>query len=118
MSSVTTVLVMVPYVPPQILDRLRNEAWDPERSFDELAHLSNPALPDHIWGGSKYPEAEVFGGGFNSFNEDKFFGWLGGMDWGQYRPTVLVAMSNPADSQGSWGAVNYVPFRIRGLDDG
>lgn len=118
MSSVTTVLLMVPYIPQPVLERLRNETWNPERPFDGLAHLSNPATEnDAVWGGSKYPEAEVFGGGFNHFDEGKFFTWLGGMDWGPWRATVLVAMSNPADSEGSWGAVNYVPFRVRGLDD-
>lgn len=118
MSNTTTVLVMIPYAPEEIIKRMLNETWDPERSFDELAHLSDTHACNSVWGGSKYPEAEVFGGGFNHFDEDKFFEWLGGMDWGPWRATVLVAMSNPADSQDSWGTVDYVPFRVRGLDDG
>jgi hypothetical protein len=117
MSSVTTVLVLAPYIPEDIQKRLLDEGWDiANRPHDRLTNLTNLQAGE-MWGGSKYPEAEVFGGGFNYFDEDKFLVWLSDMPWERWRPTVLVAMSHPEDSVGSWGTDNLVPFRIRGLYD-
>lgn len=82
MSLVTTVVVFGSGIPAETGKRLMSGEFtygDRSAVFGDLCEDIDRA---GIWGGQKFPEADVYGGAFNHLHQAEFFDWLRSLDWG------------------------------------
>lgn len=91
MSYVTTVIVFGRYVPEGAKQALTEGYEDGGRpvSFGELSEYrsDDPNNPWRLWGGTKGPESDLFGGAFNYLDSERLKAWLTGLPW--YGPVIV-----------------------------
>ena len=81
MSYVTTVVLFAPYTPEATKNALLDGYEQPDGRRVKFGELTSYPEGWSLWGGSKGPEADVFGGGFNFLDEDALKDWLGSLKW-------------------------------------
>ena len=81
MSYVTTVVLFAPYVPEETKKALLEGYEQPDGRRVAFGELSRYPAGWELWGGSKGPEADVFGGGFNFLDAETLKSWLGSLKW-------------------------------------
>lgn len=97
MSYVTTVVIFAEYVGDDLGKRLAEgyEQRDGRRvNFADLTAYDDRGehSPAYMWAGSKFAEADVFGGAFNHLSVDEMLEWLRGLPWA--RRAAVVWESN------------------------
>jgi hypothetical protein len=121
MSYVTTVIVFGRYIPDKAQAVLESGYHDGERqvSFGNLSHYTPTESCDtwRHWGGTKGPNADLFGGAFNFLDSEALKGWLSQVPW-YGRVFVVVAHEEGVPETWSFGegsdAEDYSPSPDKG----
>ncbi len=106
MSYVTTVIVFGRYIPEGAQKALTDGYHDGERPvrFGELSayrtrEAADKTTPWDFWGGTKGPESDLFGGGFNYLDSERLKAWLASLPW--YGP-VIACVAHEEGSMEVW----------------
>ena len=105
MSLVTTVVIFGESIPQETRDRLTSGEFAYGERNVVFGDLTEDIDRAGMWGGQKFPEADVFGAALNHLVHAPFFEWLRGLDWG-HGGAVVVWECN-GDSQGVEKVGNY-----------
>lgn len=102
MSYVTTVIVFGRYIPSEAQEMLRNgynsgSGYVRFGSLSDLRRADGDCTPWEFWGGTKGPEADLFGGAFNYLDTERLLEWLRTVPW---RDRVAVLVVHPEQENG------------------